>query len=70
MRNEDFKAGIAAGMGVVHINTEIRRAYRDGISHTLLEKPEEIAPYRMFELGRDELQKVVTERLKLFNNLN
>jgi fructose-bisphosphate aldolase class II len=67
--DEDFKAGIKAGMGVVHINTEIRRAYRDGISHTLIEKPDEIAPYRMFALGRDELQKVVTERLKLFNNL-
>ena len=68
--DDDFKAGIAAGMGIVHINTEIRRAYRDGISHTLLEDPEEIAPYRMFKLGRENLEKVVTERLKLFNNIS
>jgi len=67
--DDDFKAGISAGMAVVHINTEIRRAYRDGIAETLNEKPEEIAPYRMFKSGREDLERVVTERLKLFNKM-
>ena len=67
--DDDFKKAIDAGFAAIHINTEIRKAYRDGISRTLIEKPDEIAPYRMFKLGRDELEKVVSERLKLFNNL-
>ena len=67
--DEDFKEGIAAGMAVVHINTEIRRAYREGIEKHLAENPDDIAPYRYMKLGREMLESVVTERLKLFSNL-
>ena len=66
---EDFKAGIKAGMSIVHINTEIRRAYRDGIRDYLAENPDEVAPYRYMKAGRDRLEEVVTKNLKLFNNL-
>ena len=67
--DSDFVAAIGAGISVVHINTEIRRAYREGIEELLKEKPEEIAPYRFLKKGRDMLEQVVEERLKLFNNL-
>ena len=67
--DEDFKAGIEAGIAIVHINTEIRRAYRDGIMDVLNEKPDEIAPYRMFKKGREMLEEVVAEKLKLFNKM-
>ena len=66
---EDFKAGIKAGMSTVHINTEIRRAYRDGIRDHLAQNPDEIAPYRYMLSGREALEEVVTKNLKLFNNL-
>ena len=67
--DEEFKAAIAAGIAVVHINTEIRKAYREGIEESLEEKPDEIAPYRFMLGGIEELQKVVEQRLRLFNNL-
>ena len=67
--DDDFREGIKAGMGVVHINTEIRRAYREGIEKHLKENPDEIAPYRYMKSGREALEAVVTERLKLFSNL-
>jgi fructose-bisphosphate aldolase, class II len=67
--DEDFKDGIKAGIGVVHINTEIRRAYRDGIYKSLNESPEEIAPYRYLKQGRDNLEEVVLGRLRLFSDL-
>lgn len=67
--DEDFKEGIRAGMSTVHINTEIRRAYREGIEKHLKENPDEIAPYRYIKSGREALEAVVLERLKLFNNL-
>jgi len=69
LTKEDFQNAIASGMNVVHINTEIRRAYRSGIEGALKEKPEEIAPYRYLDKGRDAVQQIVTERLKLFSNL-
>lgn len=67
--DEDFKAGIEAGMSTIHINTEIRRAYREGIEGHLKENPDEIAPYRYIKSGREALEAVVAERLKLFNNI-
>lgn len=67
--DEDFTAAIEAGIAHVHINTEIRKAYREGIEKHLSENPDEIAPYRYVKAGRDALEMVVTERLKLFNRM-
>lgn len=67
--DEDFSKAIKAGMNVIHINTEIRVAYRKGIEEALSAKPDEVAPYRYLNGGRDALQKVVLERLRLFSNL-
>ncbi len=69
LTDEDFTAAIAAGINVVHINTEIRVAYREGIEAALAENLNEVAPYRYLNGGRNALQEVVTARLVLFNNL-
>lgn len=64
--DEDFVSAIEAGIGLVHINTEIRKAYRDGIAAYLNENPDEVAPYRYVKAGRDALEAVVDARLRLF----
>jgi len=64
--DEDFVAAIQAGIGMVHINTEIRKAYRDGIESYLAEHPDEIAPYRYIMAGREALESVVEARMRLF----
>lgn len=65
----DFKEAIRAGISIVHINTEIRIAYRDGIESVLKENPDEIAPYRVMKQGVLNMSEVVEKRLRLFNNL-
>lgn len=67
--DEDFKAAIEAGIACVHINTEIRVAYRDGIKSHIEANPDEISPYRFLKDGQDKLQEVVEKRLRLFNRL-
>ena len=67
--DEDFTKAIAAGIAIVHINTEIRVAYRKGIQLSLQENPDEVAPYRFMKGALQSVQKVVEKRLKLFNNL-
>jgi len=67
--DEDFIAAIDAGIACVHINTEIRLAYRDGIRDYIANNPEEISPYRFLKEGQDRLQTVVENRLRLFNRL-
>ena len=67
--DDDFKGAVAAGISVVHVNTEIRLAYRRGIEASLAENPNEVAPYKFMEGGVEGVAEVVNARLHLFNNL-
>lgn len=66
----DISAAINAGVRIVHINTEIRAAYRDGILKALTEHPQEVAPYKYLGIGAEEMKKVVLARSRLFTNSN
>jgi len=65
--DDDFVAAFKAGMSIVHINTEIRVAYRKGIQISLQENLDEIAPYRFMKGGVQAVQGVVERRLRLFS---
>lgn len=65
---EDIAAAIQAGVCVVHINTEIRAAYRRGIEEGLAKTPD-VAPYKYLSQGAEALKVVVREKLALFNGL-
>lgn len=67
--DDDFRDAIKAGISVIHINTEIRVAYRDAIRAYLAENPEEIAPYRLMQPSEDAVREVVKKRLALFNGI-
>ncbi len=66
--DEDFTAAIKAGITIVHINTELRLAYRDALKHTLQAEPEEIAPYKIAKEAVLAMEKVTVARLRLFNH--
>ncbi len=65
----DIRRAIAAGVAIIHINTELRVAYRDAIRQTLQENSEEVAPYKILKPAALAMQKVVEKKLSLFNNL-
>ncbi len=65
--DEDFRAAIKAGVNVVHISTELRLAWREGIFAGL--QGEEVAPYKIATPAVAAVKKVVLERLRLFNGL-
>ncbi|MFA6524066.1 MAG: class II fructose-bisphosphate aldolase [Candidatus Paceibacterota bacterium] len=67
--NEDFISCIKEGIDIVHINTEIRVAYRDALKKFLDENPNEVAPYKFLKSGVEAIEKVVEERLKLFSGI-
>jgi fructose-bisphosphate aldolase class II len=62
----DIAACIAVGVRIVHINTEIRVAYRDGIRDALTKDPEEVAPYKYLGAGAERLKEVAKNRALLF----
>ncbi len=65
----DFTNAIKAGISIIHINTEIRVAYKEALEKYLKENPNEIAPYKFLKPAVDAIEQVVYNRLKLFNNL-
>lgn len=68
--DEDFRAAIQAGISVVHINTELRVAYKNALKKSLQDEPDEVAPYKFMRPAVREMQRVAMERLKLFNDLS
>lgn len=66
---DDLRRAIAAGVAVVHINTELRVAYRDALKRFLQENPDEVAPYKILKPAVLAMQKVVETKLKIFSAL-
>src|SRR3989344_3623187 len=64
--DEEIRAAIDVGIRIIHINTELRLAYKEGIEEGL--KSGEVAPYKFLAEGVEEMKKVVLSKLKLFNN--
>lgn len=64
--DDDVRATIAAGIAVVHINTEIRVAYRAGIERALKEDEHAVSPYTYLAGGKEEMKKVVEQKMHLF----
>lgn len=64
--DEDLKGSIDNGVAIIHINTEIRKAFRDGEMHYLEEHPNEVAPYKFGHEGQEEMKKVVRAKMILY----
>jgi fructose-bisphosphate aldolase class II len=64
---DDIQAAIKAGMSVVHVNTEIRVAFRKALEESLSAKPEEVSPYKYMDKCIEAVEKVVEEKMKIFN---
>lgn len=65
---ESMGEAIRAGIAIVHVNSEIRLAYRRGIEESLAANRDEIAPYRFMDGGRRAVERVVREKIQLFIN--
>jgi fructose-bisphosphate aldolase class II len=58
---------IAAGINIVHINTELRVAWRRGLEQGLAKQLDEVVPYKILPSAVDAAIQVVSSRLQLFN---
>jgi ketose-bisphosphate aldolase len=65
--DEDLRKAIAAGINIVHINTELRVAWRRGLEQGFAKHPDEVVPYKILPCAVDAVKQVVRSRLQLFN---
>jgi fructose-bisphosphate aldolase, class II len=65
--DHDLQDAIAAGINIIHINTELRVAWRRGLEDAFAKKPQEIVPYKLLPAAEESIRQVVLARLRLFN---
>ncbi len=67
--DKDYLSAIEAGMVIIHVNTELRRAYTDALRAYIQAHPDDIAPYKYGTNASLAMERVVTEKLKIFNRI-
>jgi len=63
----DFRSAIAAGINIIHINTELRVTWRRSLEESLTRQPNVVVPYKILPPVVDSVERVVASRLKLFS---
>ena len=66
---DEFVSGIHAGLNLIHINTELRVAWRRGLEEEFAKKPEEVTPYHLLPGAYRAVSEVVKSRLETFSGL-
>jgi fructose-bisphosphate aldolase, class II len=64
----DLRQAIAAGISIVHINTELRVAWRNGLEAGLAAHAHQVVPYKILPFAVESVKQATVSRLKLFNH--
>ena len=67
---DDIRGCVRAGVSIVHVNTELRIAYRAGLLQAFSEHPDEVAPYKYLMSAKLAMQKVVEEKLRIISGIS
>jgi fructose-bisphosphate aldolase, class II len=65
--DEDFVGAIRAGINIIHVNTELRVAWRRGLEKGLAADSSEVVPYKILPYAIAAVEGVVKSRLRLFS---
>ncbi len=65
----DLKAAVAAGVRIVHYNTELRVAFSAALAQFIKDNPEETTPYKLTKTAIDAVAAVVEEKLRIMNKM-
>jgi len=65
-----IKKAIKLGIVKININTELRLAWRKFLEKSLRKNIKEIRPYKILPKVSEEIEKIVTEKIKLFGSVN
>lgn len=66
---DDIAKCVKNGVVIVHVNTELRLAYRAGLVKSLSEDHDEVAPYKFLRPAKLAMQKVVEEKIRIICNI-
>ena len=65
--DEDLRRAIQSGITEVHINTEVRLAWRRGLEAVFAKDRDQIVPYKLLPAAVEAMKQVISARLLLFS---
>ena len=65
--DEHFRKAISSGINIIHINTELRVAWRESLEASLGRDSNEVVPYKILRPVVESVKQVVGARLRLFH---
>lgn len=68
--DEQIQEAIKAGISNIHINTDLRKAFVEGVKESIEKNPEEVAMYKLDKEGIERMKAVVKQKLTLFGSVN
>ena len=63
----DLQDAISAGINIVHIDTELRVAWRRGLEEGLSQDIYQVVPYKILSQAVESVGRIARSRLKMFN---
>lgn len=68
--DEQIQKAIKAGISNIHINTDLRKAFAEGLKESIEKNPDEVAMYKLDKEAIEAMKKVVKQKLTLFGSVN
>jgi len=68
--DEAIKKAVELGINKINIDTDVRLAFTEGVKNVIINKPEEYDPRKICGPAREEMKKVVKEKIRLFGCSN
>ncbi len=66
LKDEEIKTAIQNGITNIHINTELRVAYREALEEEIEKEPDQTTPYKFLNPSYEAVKKLVMEKARLF----
>ncbi|MEK7560000.1 MAG: class II fructose-bisphosphate aldolase [Patescibacteria group bacterium] len=67
--DSQIKAAIDAGISNIHINTDLRKAFVEGLKESIEKNPDEVAMYKLDKEAIEKMKAVIKQKLTLFGSV-
>src|SRR3989344_5108284 len=68
--DQQITDAIKAGISNIHINTDLRKAFAEGLKESIEKNPDEVAMYKLDKEGIERMKTVIKQKLTLFGSVN
>jgi len=68
IHEDDVRQAVTQGIAKINTDTDLRLAFTTAVREVLRDTPKEFDPRKLLGPARDEMRRVVVERMKVFGS--